>query len=284
MNARQARPFDDPGGIVVDNSASPPEIYVAERGADVIRRVTAVDVTDSSRGRPTSSAAAAVHRGTSTARAAMLASRVRGAGARRRPRPAFVADEDNHVVRRIDLGTGVVQTLVGQPGLRGAYVDDGVRAQDALLDTPSALVVVGDALFVADAGVHRVVRVDAAASDDLSAPTVHPVLGDGIAASSGDGRPAAFFTVDTPEGIAADAAGNLFVTSQQALRFVGAGDDLADGADEVVNVYGAPPRARFPEPVTRCLNGVTLLPGGDVLTADGCVGLLLRLRRAPASP
>jgi cysteine-rich repeat protein len=285
VNARQARPFDDPGGIVVDNSASPPEIYVAERGADVIRRVTAVDVTDSSTWTTdivcgSSGSPGYVDGACSDARfagpAGLALDVARGL--------LFVADEDNHVVRRIDLGTGVVQTLVGQPGLRGAYVDDGVRAQDALLDTPSALVVVGDALFVADAGVHRVVRVDAAASDDLSTPTVHPVLGDGIAASSGDGRPAAFFTVDTPEGIAADAAGNLFVTSQQALRFVGAGDDLADGADEVVNVYGAPPRARFPEPVTRCLNGVTLLPGGDVLAADGCVGLLLRLRRAPASP
>jgi hypothetical protein len=31
--------------------------------------------------------------------------------------------------------------------------------------------------------------------------------------------------------------------------------------------------------VTKCLQGVTRLSGGDFLAVDGCVGLLLRLRR-----
>ena len=285
VGARLARPFDDPAGLVVDDTATPSVIYVAERGADVIRRVTAVDVADASTwttevacGR--TGAPGHVDGACADARfdgpAGLALDAARGL--------LFVADQGNHVVRRVDLATGVTQTLVGQVGLRGAYVDDGVRAVDALLDTPAALAVVGDALFVADAGVHRVVRIDDAAAFDPGAPTVHPVLGDGIAASSGDGSPAAFFTVDTPEGIAADPAGNLFITSQQALRFVGAGDDEADGGDAVASVYGAPPRSRFPEPVTRCVDGVTRMPGGEVLAVDGCVGLLLRLRRTPLTP
>lgn len=285
VSARDGLPFDDPAGLVVDETASPVVIYVAEHGADVIRRVTAVDVDDASTW--TTDAFCGRTRASGHADGACSDARFDG--------PAglaldagrgllYVADSDNHVVRRIDVATGQAQTLVGQVGVRGAYVDDGVRAQDALLDTPTALVVVGDALFVADAAAHRVVRIDNPFAPELDAPTVHPVLGDGIAASSGDGSPASFFTVDTPEGIAADAAGNLFVTSQQALRFVGAGDDAADGGDVVVNIYGAPPRARFPEPVTRCLNGVTRMPGGDVLAIDGCVGLLVRLRRAPVGP
>ncbi len=123
------------------------------------------------------------------------------------------------------------------------------------------------------------VRVDGAFSDSLSSVRVHAVMGDGVAASSGEGRPAAFFAIDTPESLVADPSGNLVATSQQVLRFVAAGDDGAGGDDRVASIYGAPPRSRFPEPVTKCLQGVTRLFSGDFLAVDGCVGLLLRLRR-----
>ncbi|MBM4279800.1 MAG: hypothetical protein FJ137_03310 [Deltaproteobacteria bacterium] len=278
-SALLTRPFDDPSGLAVDETTSPRAIYVAERGEHVIRRVVAVDDANPS---TWTTEDVCGQRGTAghVDGACDDARFFAPAGLALAPERGFlfVADQENHVIRRIDLAARRVVTIAGQVGVRGVLVDD-VAGRDALLDTPSSVEVVGDALFVADAGAHRVVRIEAPFADDLAQTRVHAVLGDGVAASSGEGRPAAFFNVDTPESLAADGANNLFVASQQVVRFVAAGDDHADGQDSVVSIYGAPPRARFPEPVTKCINGVTRLPAGDVLAIDRCVGLLLRLRR-----
>jgi sugar lactone lactonase YvrE len=298
VSALLARPFNDPSGVAVDEAAEPAVIYVTERGAHTIRRVVAVDpaepstwTTDLYCGSP--NAPGHVDGDCAQARfdapAGLAIDAARGM--------LFVADQGSHVVRRIDLNTDEVVTLVGQVGVRGVLVGlcadvaegdaapvcDGLPGPEALLDTPAALAVVGESLFVTDAGSHRVVRVDGAFANDPFDATVFPVLGDGVAASSGEGEPAAFFTVDTPEALSADADGNLYIASQQTVRFVAAGDDRADGYDVVASVYGKPPRARFPEPVTQCINALTTLPDGQVLAVDGCVGLLVRLHRQPKS-
>ena len=85
--------------------------------------------------------------------------------------------------------------------------------------------------------------------------------------------------------LAVDDAGNLFVTSTNAIRMVQAGDGgLPDGADDVATIYGRPPRLDFPASVTRCLSDVALAPSasGTPPTAwvlDSCLGLLLPLER-----
>ena len=85
--------------------------------------------------------------------------------------------------------------------------------------------------------------------------------------------------------LAVDDAGNLFVTSTNAIRMVQAGDGgLPDGADDVATIYGRPPRLDFPASVTRCLSDVALAPGASGIpptawVLDSCLGLLLPLER-----
>jgi hypothetical protein len=70
-------------------------------------------------------------------------------------------------------------------------------------------------LFVADTGNHRVVKVD-----PLGVMTV--VAGTGTAGSSGDNGPATSATLRSPEGVAVDTAGNVYIadTGNHKIRVV----------------------------------------------------------------
>ncbi len=195
----------------------------------------------------------------------------------------YVADSNNHVIRRIALSAGEVSTIAGVPGAKG-YYGDGVGALAALFDTPMAVAVgpnqarVNGSLYIADTKNHRVRRLD------LDSGILTNVLGDGTAGSSGEGQPARGYPVDSPQALAVDSYGNLFVSSRVAIRLVAAGSDgVATGDDKVMTVYGAAPRDNFPESVTRCLGGVDFdrrsSDDGRLFLADRCLGLFLQLDR-----
>jgi sugar lactone lactonase YvrE len=194
-------------------------------------------------------------------------------------RVLYVADAGNHTVRAIDVDGGDVTTIAGTPATLG-YFGDGGAAVDALLYAPSAITRApsGD-LFIADAGNHRVRRVE------VGSGVITTVLGDGVAASSGEGAPAWTFPVADPQGLATDARGNLFVTSSTAVRLLPATDGgLVDGAGAVQTIYGAAPRDTFPALATACLTGVAVIDADTTWVTDRCAGLLVELRRRPLAP
>ena len=93
-----------------------------------------------------------------------------------------------------------IETFAGS-----AWTGDGRPAREALLVQPQA--VASDAagnLYVSDAGDHRVRRI---------APSgiIETVAGTGVAGYRGDGGPATRAMLRTPYGMAADAAGNLYI-------------------------------------------------------------------------
>lgn len=186
----------------------------------------------------------------------------------------FVADTGNHVVRRVDLLTGAVTTVAGVSD-PGDFGDDG-PATAALFNGPEGVAVGDGLLYISDTQNHRVRVVDAAG-------VVTTVLGEGSAASTGEGAPARTLPVDTPRGLAVDAHGNLFVASRTAVRQVLAGPPDADGraratgSDAVITIFGAPPRGGVAA-TTDCLTGVEV-DGDDVLVTDACRNLLVRLAR-----
>jgi hypothetical protein len=111
------------------------------------------------------------------------------------------------------------------------------------------------------------------------------VLGDGVAASSGEGAPAWTFPVHDPRGVATDALGNLFVTSSTAVRILPADDDgVVDGSGQVQTIYGAAPREAFPEYATSCLTGIAVIDAETLQATDACSGLLIELWRQPIAP
>jgi hypothetical protein len=115
--------------------------------------------------------------------------------------------------------------------------------------------------------------------------TITTVLGDGVAASSGQGSPARSFSVDAPRGLACDDFGNLFVTSSTAVRLLAASTDRSvDGSGVVHTIYGAPPRDTFPTSNTSCLTGLAVTGPTTIQVVDSCSGLLVQLDRMLDAP
>jgi streptogramin lyase len=126
----------------------------------------------------------------------------------------YIADTDNHRIRRVDLGTGIITTLAGtgQPG----YLGDGMPATDAMLYHPRDLEIgpEGD-LYVADTdnGVVRAI--------DLTSGTIRTVVGTGtLGLDADDGRTALATQLDRPFGIDFDPEGNLYVSDSLNSRIV----------------------------------------------------------------
>lgn len=127
----------------------------------------------------------------------------------------YIADTNNHRIRRVDAGTGVITTVAG-----GGDVDPGVEpipATAVVLGRPVQLAFDHDGtLLVSDTQCHRVLRVD------LAAKAVRLVAGNGTAGFSGDGGPGPAASLRAPEGIAVDGAGRILIadTGNQRLRRV----------------------------------------------------------------
>lgn len=192
-------------------------------------------------------------------------------------RQLYVADTGNNLVRAIavDDASPAYTIVAGRVGYRGFY-GESVPATDAVLDSPRGLTVAPDGtLYIADTANNRVRWID---STDL----IHTVMGDGTAASSGEGAPAASFPVDTPRGLAFDTFGNLFITSRNAVRLVEAAPAGSSMADQAVQtIYGAYPRSAYPDAITDCLAGVSVShDDATAVVIDQCKGLMVRLTRS----
>jgi sugar lactone lactonase YvrE/aminoglycoside phosphotransferase (APT) family kinase protein len=121
----------------------------------------------------------------------------------------YIADIQNHRVRRV--AGGVITTLAGD-GHTG-YSGDGGPATGARLDLPADLALGGDRqLFVLDKLNHRIRKID------LASGTISTFAGNGESTSSGDGGPATKAGLGRPAGIAADAAGNVYVTDLESRQ------------------------------------------------------------------
>jgi hypothetical protein len=123
----------------------------------------------------------------------------------------FFADSHNHRIRRVDGGSGQITSVVGV-GIAGMS-PDGTPATMALLDLPSALTL--DAalnLYFADARTHVIRRIDHASG------LVATVAGNGVQGFSGDSGPAVRASIDSPAGLAVDAAGDLLIADSHNQR------------------------------------------------------------------
>jgi hypothetical protein len=126
------------------------------------------------------------------------------------PAPPFIADSNNHRVRRVDMATGVIATVAGN-GASG-FSGDGDSATVASLNLPGGVAVDTQGnLFIADSANHRIRKVG---PDGI----ITTAAGNGTEGFSGDGGPAADARLNRPTGVAVDAQGNLFVADSANHR------------------------------------------------------------------
>lgn len=131
----------------------------------------------------------------------------------------YLADGMGSVVRVIDTASGVADVVAGfgGGGTYGAAVGealaygDGGPAPLAALDWPVDVAVdAGGRVCISDIDGHRIRCVDLDG-------TMRTIAGTGVAGSTGDGGPAVQAAV-SPDGIAFDSAGNLYLAEPSANR------------------------------------------------------------------
>lgn len=84
----------------------------------------------------------------------------------------YVADTDNHLIRRLDLKSRTVTTIAGT-GKQGGFLNMGGLGTRAPLSSPWDLELVGNKLYIAMAGVHQIWVMD------LGNSLVQPYAGSG---------------------------------------------------------------------------------------------------------
>jgi sugar lactone lactonase YvrE len=135
----------------------------------------------------------------------------------------YIADYGNHVVRRLDLVTGIITTYAG--GGSGG-LGDGGQAVAAQMEYPEGLAVnaAGD-LFIATRTNLYGCRIRKVTS---STGIISTVAGTGQNGFNGDGIDAAAAQLDNPRDVAVDSAGNIFIadTSNFRIRRVDASTNL----------------------------------------------------------
>ena len=175
----------------------------------------------------------------------------------------YVSDVGNHAVRRIQLGTGQVDTLLGQgsPGAPQAVAN--FRESPVHLDRPSGLAANFDRIYIAMAGSNQIWEAD------LTRFAFRPIAGSGrLALADGAGALAAFAQ---PAGLAV-LQHALYVADSQAsaLRSLHLGSGVVQtliglGLFDFGEANGKRPTARLQYPV-----GIALDPKSPALWVADC--------------
>lgn len=145
----------------------------------------------------------------------------------------YIADIQNHRIRRVDLQSSRIETYAGDGGKQQPQAGASVRGHSVV--GPRALFVQNDVLWVALREGHSVWAVD------LKTDIARHVAGTGKPGFNGDGGPAAEATFNGPKGIALDSSGRWIVvvdTENQAIRRI----DLQTG--RIDTLAGTGPRGR----------------------------------------
>jgi sugar lactone lactonase YvrE len=117
----------------------------------------------------------------------------------------YFVDQDNSVMRKIDVVSGVITTMAGT-GTSG-YSGDGGPATAAQLNFPQGIVVdtIGN-IYIADFYNSRIRKINAITG------VINTVAGNGLSGYSGDGGEATNAQLYDASALAIDDSGNIFIS------------------------------------------------------------------------
>jgi serine/threonine-protein kinase len=190
----------------------------------------------------------------------------------------YATDCDNGVVVAVDSVT-TAHLVVGGLTTGGAAFGDGGPATRASLYWPltTAVDATGN-VYIADDNHNRVRKV-------TPDGTITTVIGDGTAASTGDGGPASRARVNDPQGVILDAAGNLYVSEYGGNSRPAGGNRIrrispagivttlaGTGHDGLTGIPGPATHADIPQPGMLAIG-----PDGALYVQDEEYGRVLRI-------
>ncbi len=206
----------------------------------------------------------------------------------------YISDENNHILRKLNLSTGIISTIAGvatSPGFSG----DGFPATSAQFNHPDGIVANAGQLYIADFTNNRIRKVD------LSTGIVTTAVGNGAAGFGGDGGPAtsALVQINGPAGVMLDPVGNVYIAdfTNNRIRKVSMNNHapyfdsghvqtlhVCDGAGLSITSYLAITDSDVSQTETWTLynnavnghlyNGASLLSTGTVATGTSTGGIL----------
>lgn len=242
-----------PSAVVFDANGN---LYVAERGAHRVRKI---DPT----GNLTTVAGNGIQGFAGDSGPAIAASLDSPQGLALGPGPIlYIADTHNNRIRAVDLAAGTISTVAGSGSF--GFAGDGGPALQAQLASPSVLATAADGtLYFADTGNHRIRSISPAG-------IISTVAGSSQQGFAGEGQSSTAAALDSPDGLAIDAAGNLYIadTHNQRLRKIDAGTGIihtiaGDGTSGFSGDAAASTAAQLSLP-----KGVSLTATGEVYFAD----------------
>ena len=120
----------------------------------------------------------------------------------------YIAERDNHVVRKVDGATGVMSTLAGT-GAAG-FSGDGGPASQAQLRQPHSIALDRDGrLLICDVGNHRIRAVN------LSSATIETIGGTGERLATPDGAALKGAALNGPRTIVVDRDGSIYLALRE---------------------------------------------------------------------
>ncbi len=176
----------------------------------------------------------------------------------------YVADIGNHRIRRIDLNSGIIESIAGDGNKKTPQHGQSAKGQAVV--GPRALCIDGDTMRVALREGHSVWTLS------LESGKWRHISGTGQKGFTGDGGPAALATYNGPKGIAVRPAGNVYVvdTENQAIRMIDTKTNM------ISTVAGAGPNHRGGSgdggPATKAEvdrpHGICVGPDGTIYIGD----------------
>ena len=140
----------------------------------------------------------------------------------------YIADTNNHRVRKV-TPNGTISTVAGT-GAAGFSGDNDAPAAAQLKSPADVAADSAGHVYIADSGNSRIRRIDPGGN-------IFTFAGNGNASYFGDGLPAQSGSVNQPQGVAVDSAGNVYVadTLNNVVRKVG-----VDGKIATIAGFGTP--------------------------------------------
>jgi sugar lactone lactonase YvrE len=120
----------------------------------------------------------------------------------------YIAERDNHIVRKVDGKTGVISTLAGT-GVAG-FSGDGGPAAKAQLRQPHSIAIGPDGrLLICDIGNHRIRAVD------LATGAIETIGGTGERLPTPDGAPLTGTPLNGPRTMVIDRDGTIYLALRE---------------------------------------------------------------------
>ncbi|MBZ5672859.1 MAG: hypothetical protein LAP61_01295 [Acidobacteriia bacterium] len=120
----------------------------------------------------------------------------------------YIAERDNHVIRKVDMKTGIISTAAGT-GMRG-FAGDGGPGVKAQLNQPHSIVLDRDgSILICDIGNHRIRRLH------LDTGIIETYAGTGETKDTPEGSPVKGTPVTGPRTIVRAANGDLYLALRE---------------------------------------------------------------------